>query len=211
GAAELVERAGGAGVLASGPRQTGVRRRHTQLAVQAGARRRLPLAGEGRRPVGVHPVVVHDDADDLLDRVNLVVVDGHLESEPATTWNLHPVEGDPETLKFFQKGALVEHRRLEALNNCQCRRVVCVGCRHANLSFHLALRRPTVVFSKTLTSSARSGGSSSSSSSISFTAAERVRGCTVSWTMSPRPWSLSHWMSSGLRSAAAETQVSVLR
>src|SRR5690606_8099194 len=186
GAAELVERAIGAGVLPPGPRQTGVRRRHTQLTVQAGASRRLTLAGERSGPVGVDPVMVDDDADDLLDRVNLVVVNRHLKGQPAAAWNLHPVEGDPETLQLFQKGALVEHRRLESLNNCQCRRAACVGCRHANLSFHLALRRPTVVFSKTLTSSAKSGGSSSPCSSLSsLTVAERVRGWTVSCTMEP--------------------------
>src|SRR5690606_29670347 len=179
-------RAIGAGVLPPGPRQTGVRRRHTQLAVQAGARRRLPLAGERSGPVGVDPVMVDDNADDLLDRVNLVVVNRHLKGQPAAAWNLHPVEGDPETLQLFQKGALVEYRRLEALNNCQCRRVVCVGCRHANLSFHLAFRRPTVVFSYTLTSWARSPGSSSSFSSISsLTVAESVLGWTVSCTMEP--------------------------
>src|SRR5690606_41613531 len=110
-------------------------------------------SGLRRGPGGVDPVMVVDDADALLDRVNLVVDNRQLKGQPAAAWNLHPVEGDPETLQLFQKGALVEHRRLESLNNCQCRRVVRVGCRHANLSFHMALRRPTVVFSKTLTSS----------------------------------------------------------
>src|SRR5690606_22127076 len=182
-AAPLVKGAGGAGLLAAGPVHFGFGRGHADLSVHAGARRRLSLAGVDIGPVGVDPVVVHDDADDFLDRVGLVV-DGHLESETAAAGDLHPVEGDLETLQLFQKGALVEHRRLEALNNCQCRRVVCVGCRHANLSFHLALRRPTVVFSKTLTSSAKSGGSSSQCSSLSsLTVAERVLGWTVSCTM----------------------------
>src|SRR5690606_33307668 len=152
-AAPLIERAGGAGLFPAGPIHLGVGRRHTGFPVHAGARRRLPLAGEGAGPIRINPVMVDDNPDNLLDRIHLIVIKRDLEGEPAAAWNLHPVEGDPEALQFFQKGALVEYRRLEALNNCQCRRVVRVGCRHANLSFHMALRRPTVVFSKTLTSS----------------------------------------------------------
>src|SRR5690606_30906454 len=122
----------------------------------------------------------------LLDRVHLVVVDGHLESEAAAAWNLDPVESDSEALQLFQEGVLVEDCRPEAVNNRQCRCVVPIGRRHANLSFHLALRRPTVVFSNTLTNSARSGGSSSPCSSLSsLTVAERVLGWTVSCTMEP--------------------------
>src|SRR5690606_33209929 len=90
-AAPLIERAGGTRLLTTGPFHLGFRRGHADLSVHAGARRRLSLAGVDIGPVGVDPVVVHDDADDFLDRVGLVVVDGHLESETAAAGDLHPV------------------------------------------------------------------------------------------------------------------------
>src|SRR5690606_25264928 len=116
------------------------------------------------------------------------------ESETATARDLDPVEGDLQAFQLLHEGGLIQHRGLEILDDCQCRGGSVSVHRHGFCPPHLALRSPTVVFSKILTSSESPSGSSSSSSSISFTVADRVRGCTVSCTRSPMSCCLSHAM-----------------
>src|SRR5690606_21736191 len=88
----LVQRAFGASLGTAGPSEVRIRSGYARLSVHARTCRRLTLAGECRRPVSVHPVVVHDDADDLLDRIHLIVVKRDLEGQSTAAWYLDPIK-----------------------------------------------------------------------------------------------------------------------
>src|SRR5690606_18512441 len=103
----------GASLGTAGPGEVRIRSGYARLSVHARTCRRLPLAGECRRPVSVYPVVVHDDANDLLNRVHLVVVKRDLESETAARRDLHPIERKIEALQLLHYGLTVQHHRCE--------------------------------------------------------------------------------------------------